>query len=195
MSIFKFIRKLLVGVLGLMCIFPNHAQSDYKISKIENNGVLKAGLSKTDLSLKLAQLNSTPQGVKVPSAMCYSVAAPQTTITYQCSICGRKTVYSLHSKAGKLVNKIAYIKYKLKNFKISVDTKSFCRWCGEGRGKAVEFKTNCYDCGKEFSWDVKSIEEFDKQMGILFSSFEVGSKYINNHLYCPKCRQKPSIGK
>ena len=178
-----------------------------------------AGAAKAEKQPKdklLGQLNDLkrePQEVKAPSAMCYAVARPQTTIHFICEKCGNISDYSENSAAGKIAVCMPSIKYLAKNMpnKLRYNSGRLCKICKKPKSKlGLDVFIKCNNCKKEILWNVNTLEDLRIFKQLLFSPninglkekgyftskgsieavFEDDSEYIIEHVFCGDCKKK-----
>ncbi len=185
-------------------------------------------LSKEDLIKALQKMNRTPEDIKISSAMCYASVEMKISreIEFVCDKCGKTTLYkkSEHYSSGDndiLAEEAASIKTGLARtpYKIKVDTAGFCSFCNTANERKLVACLNCFNCGKEISFDIKNNNDFEKlsiffiEMPISLSKVDsclyisdriitLGSKhdpseairnaadYIHKHVFCEDCQKK-----
>lgn len=217
MKTLKWFKRFFLGFIGLISVIPRWGLAEENkneaspVADAKDEQQVKASFSKDNLIRSLRQMNRNPKEIKTISAMCYKMMLSPKEMQFQCDICGHTTIYATASDQGALVKNLPYIKRSLSQmpYKISIDSTGLCSICGKGKDKVLVMRVSCFNCGKEFSWEVKNqkditmlqwlylkppIKEIDATDLELWDKTEEGikegAKYIHEHVFCPECQQK-----
>lgn len=217
MVMLRWLKRVFLGLMGIILAIPrgglaqeNKEQtSPSDIPKEEQQ--VKAKFSKDDLIKSLRQMNKTPKTIKTICAMCYEMAIPSKETQFQCVTCGHTTIYATESDQGALVEHLPYIKRSLAQmpYKISIDSTGLCSICGKDKDKVLVMRVFCFNCGKEFTWEVRNNEDIEMLNWLYLqppikevdfspwrssqaneNGIKKGAKYIHEHIFCPACRDK-----
>lgn len=217
MGTLKWLKKTFIGFIGLILAVPRWGMAEENKEQIEPTPTpkqeqeVKAQFSKEDLTNSLRQMNRSPKSIKAIGAMCYKMGVPPKEVEFQCSICGHTAIYAGESGHGALTSSLPYIIRSLAAmpYKISIDSSGLCPICGKGKDKILVMHVSCFNCGKEFSWEVKNQKDIDmlqwlyirppvteldstnlQLWGDTEKGTKEGAKYIRDHVFCPICREK-----
>jgi len=220
MSTLKWLKKTCIGCIGLMLAIPRWGIAEENKEQVEPTPApkqeqeVKAQFSKEDLINSLRQININPKSIKAIGAMCYEMMVPPKEVEFQCGICGHTAIYARESDPGALTNSLPYIKRSLATmpYKISIDSSGLCPICGKGKDKVLSMHVSCFSCGKEFSWEVKNQKDIDMLKWLYIKppvteldatnlrlwvdtekGIKEGAKYIQDHVFCPVCREKINL--
>ena len=220
MMTIKWLKRILTGFIGLSFTINGSglAKENKKESNVPSHSKeeqkLKLKFSKDELIKSLRKMKRYPEEIKTVCAMCYKMASPPKEVEFQCDKCGNKTIYATRSDQGVMIRHLPYIKRSLDEmpYKISINSTGICSICGENKQKVLIMNVTCFNCGKEFSWEVKNQEDItmlgwlylkppieevdatdlnirrDKKDGI-----KKGAIYIHEHVFCDECRKKNDI--
>ena len=217
MKILKWFKRIFLGFIGLISIIPRWglAEENKKevspVTPAKDEQQVKESFSKDDLIRSLRQMNKNPSAIKTICAMCYKMAVPPKEMQFQCGICGHTAIYATESDQGALVQSLPYIKRSLAQmpYKISIDSTGLCSICGKSKDKVLVIHVSCFNCGKEFVWEVKNKEDIEMLSWLYLrppikevdfppwrnsqankEGIKRGAKYIHDHIFCPVCREK-----
>lgn len=239
MKILNACKKILTGIIGLIFTFPlvartedNHKTME-KGSSLKKEQLMRETFSKEELIDALRKMNRHPENIKVICAMCYKTVMPSKEIEFQCDKCGRVTVYprevgsyrpdqieaggngnNKRPQPGILSEKVSFIKRSLTQmpYKISVDSTGLCSVCGKEKDKVLLMAVSCFNCGREFSWEVKDEKDINMFKWLFLKlpvteidgidldvrgdekkAIKQGAEYINTHVFCPDCRKQNNV--
>lgn len=222
LKLIKWLKKIFISFIGLIFTVPIGETTDVSGGNITwpvsphnaANQKVKASFSKGQLIDSLRKMNSRPEEVKVICAMCYEMSLPSKEVDFQCDICGKNQIYLRQSDEGTLVEALPYIKRSLSMmpYKISIDATALCPVCGRGKGKALIMNVDCFNCGKEFSWEVKNREDVVNLRWLYLrppmneidgtelelrgkgkEEIREGARYIYEYVFCPQCREEIKV--
>lgn len=237
MKILNILKRFFAGFIGVIFTLPAGVRAEENKGMIKNapstkeENVVRTGFSQDELIGSLRKMRRHPEKIKTVCAMCYDMVGPPREVEFQCGKCGRITVYSRESavpgpessenlelskkpQPGILAEKLPYIKRSLAQtpYKVSVDLTGLCPVCGKGKDQVLVMAVSCFNCGREFSWEVKGekdinmlrwlylkfpinevdITELDIRNNII-DGVRGGAEYIYGHVFCPDCRKKINI--
>lgn len=217
MKIVRWFKRLFLGFIGLISAIPGlglaeeNKKETSPVVPAKDEQQVKAIFSKDDLTRSLRQMNKNPSAIKTIFAMCYSITMGSKETQFQCGICGHTTIYATKSDQGALSQSLPYIKRSLAQmpYKISIDSTCLCSICGKGKDKILAMHVSCFNCGKEFSWEVRNKEDIEMLSWLYLrppikevdfppwrssqaneDGIKRGAKYIYEHIFCPVCREK-----
>lgn len=221
MKIWAQFKKIFTSFLGIIVSFPifGHAEEikiEQKSSEpSKETQPAKSQFTKEELINSLRDLRRNAKEIKTICAMCYKVAQLSDKIEFQCDRCGHTRIYERDSIEGRLAQDLPYIKRSLAQmpYKISVDSTGLCSVCGKDKNKVLLMNVSCFNCGKEFSWEVKESSDIDtlrwlylkypvieldeRHFGINETNKEEkikkGTQYIIDHVFCPECRKNAKL--
>jgi hypothetical protein len=211
----KPIKKVVAFALGLLSWFmPSLAQQN-RVPKasgpepVPANQPERARFAKEELVSALQKLNLDAKQIRVVSAECYVSVRMAGNIDFHCSNCGRKTSYQRQSDKGIQVVNFEAIRRSFADlpYKVSIDASGLCPVCGKDKQKTMIVHMACFECGKDFSWNLDSTESiqmlqwlylrppFTELDGIILSingdgeakaaQIRAGIAYIRDHVFCP----------
>lgn len=217
---FNWLKKILLSLVGLLLTIPGAGGAEEDKKEVRQTDPpketqeVRERFTKDDLIDSLGDMEEKPGSFKYVSAMCYSSAFLPEEDEYQCDICGALTIYKRNSDQGLLVSELPYIKRSLATmpYNIAIDSTGLCLKCGKDKEKTIVMHVKCFNCGKVFSWQVKTgedvvmlqwlylkppIKELDEMLLGIRDKKDVkkGAKYIRECVFCPICRDKIKINK
>lgn len=222
MSSIRWIKRNCIWFISLFLTLPTRGSlaKDSKetmppTTKTKQEQPGKVQFSKEELNKALKEMSRDPKSIKTVCAMCYKVAMSTNDIEYHCNACGHAKIYPRNSDQGALANMLPIIKRSLgaMPYKISIDDSGLCPVCGKDKSPVLVAHVHCFDCGKEFSWEIRNqhdidmlkwlyikppVKELDARnlnLGSNGGGIKEGAIYIRDHVYCPVCRKKIKLVK
>lgn len=167
---------------------------------------------RADLLDALRALRRDASRIEVHCAKCYSMAAPDPTVDYTCSRCGKTATHARATQAGELAAGLPNLTRSFDHLAtaMSIDATALCPTCGAGRPPELVLTFRCAGCGEvPIRWTIADARAINTAGWLALeppmkpldgtalgvrpgdaTGIASGARFIYQHRFCANCQRE-----